>query len=88
MHSNMFVHVKFVCTNIFRHSFVSVLENHSNIHTISHANIRSEVHSCQILMQIYIYIYSDIHSCNSFDTNILRHLFMSNFLQMSHSDSH
>ena len=30
-----FIHVKFVCTNIFRHSFVSVLgcENNLKIHT-------------------------------------------------------
>ena len=50
-----FVRVKFVCTNIFRHSLVSVLECktltniriYSNIHAIFNTNTYSDIRSCQ-----------------------------------------
>ena len=85
-----FVRVKFVCTNIFRHSFMSVLESENrpniriywNIRTIFNTNIYSDIRSCQIFLRIY----SDIHSCKFFDTNIFGYSFVSKFLQMSHSD--
>ena len=51
-----FIRIKFVCTNIFGHSFVSVLECknytniriYSNIHTIFKTNTYSGIHSGQI----------------------------------------
>ena len=68
-----FVWVKFVCTNIFRHSFMSVLESenrpniriYSNIRTIFNTNIYSDIRSCQIC-------YTNIFGCSKFS-------------QMSHS---
>ena len=50
-----FVRVKFVCTNIFGHSLVSVLECktktniriYSNIHAIFNMNTNSDIRSCQ-----------------------------------------
>ena len=45
-----FVRVKFVCMNIFRHSFMSVLEseNRPNIRTIFNTIIYSIIRLCQI----------------------------------------
>ena len=46
-----FVRAKFVCSNIFRHSFVNVLEckNKTNICTIFITNIYLDICSCQII---------------------------------------
>merc|ERR1712001_792443 len=60
-----FVRVKFVCTNIFRHSLVSVLECktltniriYSNIRAIFNTNTYSDIRSCQKKLYEYIRIF-------------------------------
>ena len=60
-----FVRVKFVCTNIFGHSLVSVLECktqtniriYSNIHAIFNTNTYSDIRSCQKNQYEYIRIF-------------------------------
>ena len=83
-----FVRVKFVCTNIFRHSFMSVLEseNRPNIRIFVQFLKRICIRTF-VRVKNFIQIYSDIHSCKFFDTNIFGYSFVSKFLRMSHSVS-
>ena len=62
-----FVRVKFVCTNIFRHSFMSVLESENRPNIRIYSNIRTIFNTN---------IYSDIRSCQIFYTNIFGHSFV------------
>ena len=41
-----------------------------------------------VRVKFFIRIYSDIHSCKFFDTNIFGYSFVSKFLRMSHSDQY
>ena len=72
-----FVRVKFVCTNIFRHSFMSVLEseNRPNIRIFVQFSIRIFIRTF-VRVKKFIRIYSDIHSCKFFDTNIFGYSFV------------
>ena len=62
-----FVRVKFVCTNIFGHSFMSVLESENRPNIRIYSNIRTIFNTN---------IYSDIRSCQIFYTNIFGHSFV------------
>ena len=72
--------------NIFRHSFMSVLEseNRPNIRIFVQFSIRIFIRTF-VRVKFFIRIYSDIHSCKFFDTNIFGYSFVSKFLRMSHS---
>ena len=84
-----FVRVNFVCMNIFGHSFMSVLEseNRPNIRIFVQFSIRIFIRTF-VRVKFLIQIYSDIHSCKFFDTNIFGYSFVSKFLRMSHSGVH
>ena len=62
-----FVGVKYVCMNIFRHSFMSVLESENRPNIRIYSNIRTIFNTN---------IYSDIRSCQIFYTNIFGHSFV------------
>ena len=83
-----FGRVKFVFTNIFGHSFMSVLEreNGPNIRIFVQFSIRIFIRTF-VRVKFFIQIYSDIHSCKFVDMNIFGYSFVSKFLRMSHSGS-
>ena len=62
-----FVRVKFVCTNIFRHSFMSVLEseNRPNIRIFVQFSIQIFIRTF-VRVKFVIQIYSDKHLCENF----------------------
>ena len=57
------------------------IQIYSNIRTIFNTNIYWDSCSCEICYKKYL----DIRSCNFFDADIFGYLFVSIFLQMSHS---
>ena len=78
-----FVRVKFACTDIFKHSLVSVKPRRIFEYSCNFQYEYLFGHS--FVSKKLVWIYSDIHSCNFVDTNIFGHSFVSKFSRMSHS---
>ena len=84
-----FDRAKFDCTNIFGYSFMSVLEcNNCSIFEYIRIFVqfsRRIFIRAFVCVKIFNRIYSDIHSCKFFDSNIFGYSFVSKFSRMSHS---